>query len=409
MKNIIPDQSVLQSDYQANYEWRVKISKELEKFLEKSLSGLPSNLTIKSRVKSFKSFYKKYLRYMRESQSGIVKIPDEIGVRIICPFLEDINAAEEVIRETFTVLEVEKKGDGYSFKEFGYESHHILVRIPNSICEKYPKPGECDFSGEVAEIQIRTILQEAWAEVEHEFVYKAEFTPFGGPMKRKLAAINASLSLADTIFQEFRTHQRQLNIQLEKRRTNFYQKIEDSMDSFLVENEEKKKESVYPVRPLDQGSVDDLLLNALFAHNKGFFEQAESFYSKILSREIDEKVKAVIYKHRGMANFAQSKYEESISDFKEALKRDPTVYACAYYMGVVYSCLKDYFTAIEAFSRSLEINPHQKYCLFRRAQAYYHINDYPAALSDCESALALDGNFESVKKFKPLLLEKLAR
>jgi putative GTP pyrophosphokinase len=54
----------------------------------------------------------------------------------------------------------------------------------------------------VCEVQVRTILQDAWAEVEHELVYKAEFTPFDEPMKRKLAALNANLTLSDMLFQE---------------------------------------------------------------------------------------------------------------------------------------------------------------------------------------------------------------
>ena len=80
------------------------------------------------------------------------------------------------------------------------------------------------------EVQLRTILQEAWAEVEHELVYKAEFTPFDEPMKRKLAALNANLSLSDIIFQEILDYQRRLTSELERRRSAFYGKIEDVMD-----------------------------------------------------------------------------------------------------------------------------------------------------------------------------------
>ncbi|MDR3302668.1 MAG: tetratricopeptide repeat protein [Spirochaetaceae bacterium] len=409
MKNSIPDKAVLQHEYEADQKSRARIVKEIEVYLEAELAKLSSHLTIKGRIKSFHSFYKKYLRYLRNNPSQkAVLIPDTIGIRIICPFLEDIDITEQILYEKFEVIEIEKKGAGYSFKEFGYESHHILVQIPRCIGEKHKKSSGGDFSGEIAEIQIRTILQDAWAEVEHEFVYKAEFTPFGEPMKRKLAAINASLSLADTIFQEFRVHQRQLNGQLAERRTAFYKEIENSIDSFLLEGAEAEEEPIPEERMVDTSSIDELLLNALYAHNKGHFEQAELFYSRILTLNPDKRIKVIIHKHRGMANFSRSKYQAAIDDFSESIKIDPSAYTCAYLLGVVYSCLKDYPRAIDSFSRSLAIDSFQKYCFFRRAQAYYHIGDYPAALADCESVIALDCDFDSVKKLKHLLLDKLA-
>jgi putative GTP pyrophosphokinase len=290
MKKSIPDEAVLRCEYEADYAERREISKELEIFLERLLLPLPSHYTIKVRVKSFASFYRKYLRYMREKYGGEaaaetdgkdgqcetafgdggfekITIPDEIGIRIICPFLEDIETAETIVKENFSIVEIEKKGEGHSFKEFGYESLHVLVEIPPSIGKKYKKTAGGDFTGEIAEIQIRTILQEAWAEVEHEFVYKAEFTPFGAPMRRKLAAINASLSLADTIFQEFRAHQRRLNGQLAQRRVNFFKQVEATVDSFLDNGAAQTNESEYHESEINTGSIDDLLLNALYAHN----------------------------------------------------------------------------------------------------------------------------------------------
>ncbi len=52
-----------------------------------------------------------------------------MGIRVICAFLEDINLAIEQISALFNVVEVEHKG-GQKFSEFGYESVHVLVKIP---------------------------------------------------------------------------------------------------------------------------------------------------------------------------------------------------------------------------------------------------------------------------------------
>jgi putative GTP pyrophosphokinase len=213
----------MRKEFERYTESRNLVISDLAEKLEELMSPLVSKPTIKARHKDFESYFKKYIRLLGSEESNAKQpvITDLIGIRIVCPFIEDIYAIENIIKEKFDVAEVERKGSQYSFKEFGYESLHLLIKIPENIIEKR---GKCDC--DIAEIQIRTILQDAWAEVEHELVYKADFTPYGAIMKRKLAALNANLSLADTIFQEIRAHQHKLNGQLGQRRGSFSKKIE---------------------------------------------------------------------------------------------------------------------------------------------------------------------------------------
>jgi putative GTP pyrophosphokinase len=406
MKNFkIPDQKILREMYNRYGEIRTLTTKDLEACIEDTVRALPSRPTVKGRSKDFNSYFKKYLRILKndggDNQPPL--ITDLIGIRIICPFLEDLAVAEEVVKKSFEVVELDRKGAHYTFKEFGYESIHLLIKIPDRIIKKR---GACGC--EVAEIQIRTILQNAWAEVEHELVYKAEFTPFDEPMKRKLAAVNASLSLADIIFQEIRTYQRQLNGELGKRRDSFFRKIEESTDALLFAGRkaEPGNQSSQPELPSNY-SIDDLLLNALYAHNKGQFVEAVDFYSRILEMRPENTISSLIYKHRGMANFARSHYESAIDDFTQSLQLDPSSYKSSYYRGIVQAVLQRYSDAIDDFTQSLAVNPYQPFCLYRRGQAYYHIEDYPQALADCEAALALDPESESIRKFREILLNKL--
>jgi putative GTP pyrophosphokinase len=411
----LPDQKTLRKEYDKYLKIRALTTGDLEVLIEKMVADLSPRPMVKGRPKDFASFFKKYIRILKErngpganreavnGQAAEPVITDLIGIRIVCPFLENLDAVERLVKEKFKVIEVEKKGSNYSFKEFGYESTHLLITIPPEIIKKRGYPGS-----DVAEIQVRTILQDAWAEVEHELVYKAEFTPFDEPMKRKLAAVNASLSLADIIFQEVRTYQRQLNGELGKRRESFFQKIEESTDALLFEPTDlKPREAADNPLPPSSGTVDDLLLNALYAHNKNQFDEAAAFYSRILEIKIDNVIRSLIYKHRGMAYFAQSKYQEAIEDFSNSLTWDEKSYKAAYYRGVVWAVLQRYNEAVGDFSLSLEINPYQAFCLFRRAQAYYHIGDYPQALGDCEASLALDPDNEIAGKLRDLLLLKL--
>jgi putative GTP pyrophosphokinase len=412
-KIAFPDRQFLREQYDQRMKSLVLIAREFRASIEQALDVLPSPPTIKTRLKDFDSYFEKYIRILNGESLKDEKprITDIIGIRIVCPFLEEIDIVGSILNKLFEVVEVEKKGSNYSFKEFGYESTHILVAIPEQFIEKYGDCG-CD----VVEIQIRTILQDAWAEVEHELVYKAEFTPFDDPMKRKLAAINANLSLADIIFQEIRTYQRQLNDEFGKRRYSFFKKIEDATDSLLYfPNAPRQAGDDRPDMSYEEFglaaraavSMDDLLLNALHAHNNNQFNEAIYFYSRILEMNPDCTVRALVYKHRGMANFARSRYEEAIEDFSQSLILDPKSYKSAYYRGLVRAVLQQYSEAVDDYTLSIEINPYQHFCLYRRGQAYYHLGDLPQALADCEAALVLNPDSQGARQFLATLRNKL--
>jgi putative GTP pyrophosphokinase len=421
-----PDKKKLQANYEKYAGARLRITRELEFRIEEALRPLPSHILVKARAKDFQSYYRKYLKllrmnYARGSETMFggypaaaqeagepVKITDLIGIRVVCPFIEELSLVEETLNRNFDIVEVERKGSDQTFREFGYQSVHLLITIPGDLTEKYGGAG-CD----AAEIQVRTILQDAWAEVEHEIVYKAEFNPFDEPMKRKLAAVNASLALADTIFQEIRSYQRQLNGELEKRRGSFYKKVEESTDARIFARDAPAGPLLEAelVSPITAGkSIDDMLLLALSAHNRSRFSEAVNLYSRILDMDPNPSITSLIYKHRGMANFAQSQYQDAIADFTTAMELDNQSYKAAYYRGIVKSVLQQYQSAIEDFTLSLSIHPYQSFCHFRRAQAYYHIEDYTEALADCESALSLwpgSPAAASMEKFRRLVLDKL--
>jgi len=396
------DKEAIRKKYESGTYARILTLRDIANRLEQTCSALVSHPTIKTRIKQFPSYYKKYLNLLKPDGAPPL-ITDLMGVRIVCPFIEDLLLVENLIKEHFEVTEVDRKEHSNTFKEFGYEAIHLLIRIPADIARVRGDTGT-----DVAEIQIRTVLQDAWAEVEHEIFYKAEFNPIDTPMKRKLAAVNASLTLADSVFQEIRDYQKRLNGQLGKRRESFYKKVE-SLDSMHFSNETAQETGQSEEMSVDIGSfsIDDLLLEALKAHNENRFADAIAVYSRILELKPDEMICSLIYKHRGMANFAQSDYEDAILDFNKALELDPKAYRVAYYRGVVRSVLKQFSGAIDDYTMSLEINPYQAFCLFRRGQSYFHIGDYPQALSDCEAALAMEPGNDAIQKFRDLVQNKL--
>jgi len=274
-KTIFPNKNSLREEYDKHYTVRVFIAKDLESRIEKQLASMSSRPRVKFRIKSFESYFRKYIRLLKNGVSDDeLLIADVIGIRIICPFLEDLAAVEELLKEKFKIIEVERKGGDHTFREFGYESIHLHISVPEDIIPKDILSTRMPIGGEVAEIQIRTLLQDAWAQVEHELVYKAEFSPFDSSKKRKLAAVNASLVLADVIFQEMRSYQRELHGELDKRRDTFFQKIEEYTDGAILPEEEisSAKESaagsttMQPywsrVEAGETASIDELLIKA---------------------------------------------------------------------------------------------------------------------------------------------------
>lgn len=381
--------------------------------------------TLKRRMKSFDSAFDKILRKAKElgppkgeckkdetSPGGeaVVLITDFMGIRVICPFVEDIVKVEDLIRRSFEVVERERKGEEYSPREFGYESIHLIIKIADKTEIEHIVQEEL-----LCEIQLRTILQEAWAEVEHELLYKAEFTPFDEPIRRRLAAVNANLSLVDTIFQEIRDYQRRLQDELKKRRESFFEHL-DSLDL------QPRPQDIPPPlikTPLDEErggadfsvslveSDDNLLLEALSAHNQRLYAEAAVLYTKLLSRRLKDSVRAMILIHRGMAYFGSSRYDPAIEDFSASLELDPANARAYYYRGVVYRFLKDPRRALADFDRCITLDPYQFDPVFGRAQIYFSLGDYVLSHEDCARALDLRPDSAPAKRFLEVVKSRM--
>ena len=404
----IPHKNEIRETYSAYTPILSEIMEKVEAKLKATIK-LASMPTYKSRIKSFNSYYRKVLRLKAEEvamRGKLVELTDMMGIRIICAFMEDLHDVEMQVRDNFTVREVEYKGSGDNFREFGYESIHVLISIPEDCMPENPAleiPKDT-----VCEIQIRTILQDAWAEVEHELIYKTEFTPFDMPLRRKLASINASLSLADTIFQEIRDYQKKLQMETAARRESFYEKVDETTNEFTAE-EKTRKSNIARISPFVRGTIDDMLLEAIHAHNNGEMERAVTIYTQILeSKPVPAPpVLSVVHKHRGMAYFASNDYDNALKDFELSVEYDPNGFRSYYYMGIVYSVKDDYANATECFTKSLEINEYQSHARYRRAVAYSKIGEDSKALEDLNAAESMGLNDDDCRLLREKLLKKL--
>lgn len=119
-----------------------------------------------SRVKSPESLYEKALR--KNSHFSLETIQEEIrdiaGIRITCSFRSDIYRIRDMLCSQRDIELVEQKDYIQNPKPNGYQSLHLIVKIPVFMSESVEHV--------FVEIQIRTIAMDFWASLEHKIFYK---------------------------------------------------------------------------------------------------------------------------------------------------------------------------------------------------------------------------------------------
>lgn len=157
-----------------------------------------SFLTIDYRIKKLESFNEKIER--KNYKNPFEEIEDICGLRIICYYQNDITKIAEILNNEFEIIESQDKEDLLDQDQFGYRSFHLIAKIKNNWFEAPNYRGLKDYK---IEIQIRTILMHAWAEIEHKLAYKQkEHVP--PHLKRKLSRISAKLEESDEQFEEIK-------------------------------------------------------------------------------------------------------------------------------------------------------------------------------------------------------------
>ncbi|RYP83910.1 DUF429 domain-containing protein [Nocardioides guangzhouensis] len=155
-------------------------------------------LSVSGRAKSVASFAAKAARQIDGTPvftDPLREITDQIGVRVITYLQPDVTAVAGLLAEQATVLDDRDMGrETASEGRFGYSSRHLLLEMDAARAVRLP-----------VQVQIRTVLQHAWAEFEHDIRYKgtipAEHVP---DLDRRFTLAAGLLELADREFSEIR-------------------------------------------------------------------------------------------------------------------------------------------------------------------------------------------------------------
>lgn len=138
----------------------------------------------------------------------LAQVTDQIGTRIIAYVRSDVAVVADLIADQLKVVDDRDMGQVTASEgRFGYVSRHLQVTLDPLWLGDIPVD---TFRVSSAQIQIRTVLQHAWAEFEHDIRYKGSIPEDLAPdLNRRFTLAAGLLELADREFDEIRNRLRE--------------------------------------------------------------------------------------------------------------------------------------------------------------------------------------------------------
>lgn len=178
---------------------------------------------VSGRVKDYEEclskFEQKYFQEIETSNKDyniIDYLSDFVGIRIVCPYLKDTNAIRKELGKYFRevsstnkTVQIENTDD-----KFGYKGLHLDLKLNRkySTKQKYAPYSHIQF-----ELQIRTIIQDAWSILDHKIKYKKSIPQ---SLKRRINRLSALFEIADDefllIYDEITAEEKRISNRLKK-------------------------------------------------------------------------------------------------------------------------------------------------------------------------------------------------
>lgn len=255
-------QKILQ-DYDANLALFGDFKTSCERLVAEllRLEQIPVH-SVHARVKERPKLHEK-LEREGKSYRFLKDITDIVGVRVITHFEDEVDNIGKLIEREF-IVDVDKSVDKRKLLDpdrFGYLSLHYICSLSP---DRLKLSENRRFKDLVCEIQIRSILQHAWAEIEHDLGYKSGHG-IPTPIRRRFSRLAGLLEVADEEFAAIR----------------------DDLSHY-----ESKVQTEVTTAPEEVG-IDNISLKAMFGQNQ-FIRETDTEFVQSAGATVDEDNEGLI-------------------------------------------------------------------------------------------------------------------
>lgn len=191
-------------EYQKIYPFYQELTVQVQALLTSLLNHQSIHIhSVTGRTKSKASLENKLIK-ANHKYHALSDITDLCGIRIITYYEDEIDQINDFLRKNFSIDEENSidKRKLLAPDSFGYLSLHLIVNLsPDS----HFFPNAHSLPDCKVEIQIRSILQHAWAEIQHDLAYKHQERETK-ETRRQFSRLAGMLEIADLEFAKIRDH-----------------------------------------------------------------------------------------------------------------------------------------------------------------------------------------------------------
>jgi len=184
--------------YKSQIHLYKKLSEEVKDIIDQKMNK--ENIKIENsicREKTIESLTQKIKR--KSYNNPLEEITDLAGVRVVSYYEQDIQSIKCIIEKNFIVHDCVDKTKKLGVDKMGYHGVNFVISLGKRYSER-------EYDGRInlkCEIQVRTVLQDAWALISHHLVYKEEVS-IPDRMKRDLNNVASLLEISQGIFDSMR-------------------------------------------------------------------------------------------------------------------------------------------------------------------------------------------------------------